>query len=295
MPVVGPASEHHLDAIGQLWQEVGLRSLPSLRAGHLRTAVSRHPQLVLVAGPAQAPVGAVLGTFDGLRGWIYGLAVAPASRRQGVARALITNLEQRYHELGVWLVGGLGPRDDARTLALADALAYTEVRPRAVYHGSGLEPIPMPEVPGLHLRRAEPHDLGAVLDLWARSDIGRDVDVLGREFEDRLRHDPGLFLVAERADRIVGATMGGFDGVQGWIYRMAVSSAARRLRVAVALNSALGEAFASRGATWRGGLVLERNEMGMGYAVARGGVTWSGWVYLRKRLAPPAGGRASSR
>ena len=38
-------------------------------------------------------VGAVIAGFDGVRGWIYHLAVAPAHRRRGIATRLMRRAE----------------------------------------------------------------------------------------------------------------------------------------------------------------------------------------------------------
>ena len=44
------------------------------------------PELLLVAVLDDVLVGAVMAGFDGVRGWIYHLAVAPESRRRGCWR-----------------------------------------------------------------------------------------------------------------------------------------------------------------------------------------------------------------
>jgi hypothetical protein len=51
--------------------------------------LASHPELLLVAEAAGLVVGAVIAGFDGVRGWIYHLAVAPAHRRRGIATRLM--------------------------------------------------------------------------------------------------------------------------------------------------------------------------------------------------------------
>ena len=57
-------------------------------------------ELFLVAEHRGRVVGTVLGGYDGFRGWIYHLAVAPEHRRAGFGRALMQEIERRLHALG---------------------------------------------------------------------------------------------------------------------------------------------------------------------------------------------------
>jgi ribosomal protein S18 acetylase RimI-like enzyme len=63
-----------------------------------RRALATATATVLVLRVAQETAGSVMAGFDGHRGWIYYLAVAPAHRRRGHAAALLaaaTNWLQR--------------------------------------------------------------------------------------------------------------------------------------------------------------------------------------------------------
>ena len=42
----------------------------------------------------------VVGGFDGVRGWVYHLAVHPEHRRQGIGRLLMQAVEQALEQLG---------------------------------------------------------------------------------------------------------------------------------------------------------------------------------------------------
>jgi ribosomal protein S18 acetylase RimI-like enzyme len=55
--------------------------------------LDHHPELLLVAEVEGLVVGAVIAGFDGVRGWIYHLAVAPAHRRRGIATRLMRAAE----------------------------------------------------------------------------------------------------------------------------------------------------------------------------------------------------------
>ncbi|NAZ82745.1 GNAT family N-acetyltransferase [Kineococcus sp. R8] len=81
-----------------LWERTGRDAVPERE---LRAALEHGPELMVVADRADTGlVGAVLGTFDGRRGWIQRLAVLPEHRRGGVASALVGELEQRLAARG---------------------------------------------------------------------------------------------------------------------------------------------------------------------------------------------------
>lgn len=58
------------------------------------------PELLLVAISGAVLVGAVIAGFDGVRGWIYHLAVLPEWRRRGIATSLVRSAESALAALG---------------------------------------------------------------------------------------------------------------------------------------------------------------------------------------------------
>jgi hypothetical protein len=74
----------------RLWSEVFPDDPPRNAPDRLIDGkLASHPELLLVAEAAGVVVGAVIAGFDGVRGWIYHLAVAPAHRRRGIATRLM--------------------------------------------------------------------------------------------------------------------------------------------------------------------------------------------------------------
>jgi ribosomal protein S18 acetylase RimI-like enzyme len=63
-----------------------------------KLAVQR--ELFLVAVEGGRAVGTALGGYDGVRGWVYHLAVHPDRRRAGIGRRLMRELELRLAALG---------------------------------------------------------------------------------------------------------------------------------------------------------------------------------------------------
>jgi len=61
---------------------------------------SRQGELFLVATLDGAVVGTTLAGYDGHRGWLYRVAVAPEHERRGLGRALVLEAERRLRQLG---------------------------------------------------------------------------------------------------------------------------------------------------------------------------------------------------
>ena len=66
----------------------------------LRRLVERDPNALLVAEDDGALVGSVIAAWDGWRGTIYRLAVAPSHRREGVGRDLLGHAEEKLRAVG---------------------------------------------------------------------------------------------------------------------------------------------------------------------------------------------------
>ncbi len=87
--------------VERLWAEVFADDPPGNAPAALIDTKSRvQPELFLVAVDGEAVVGATMAGFDGVRGWIYHLAVAPTHRRRGIATALVRAAESGLIAMG---------------------------------------------------------------------------------------------------------------------------------------------------------------------------------------------------
>lgn len=66
----------------------------------IRRKLSVQPELLLVGELDGRIVAALVGGFDGYRGWVYHLAVSAEHRRKGFGRAMMAELEVRLARLG---------------------------------------------------------------------------------------------------------------------------------------------------------------------------------------------------
>lgn len=89
------------DQVVALWSDVFADDPPwNEPATMIRRKLTVQPELFFVACIHDQVVGAVMAGFDGVRGWIYHLAVHNAYRRQGIASALMWAAEKGLQAAG---------------------------------------------------------------------------------------------------------------------------------------------------------------------------------------------------
>ena len=90
----------------------------------LRGLLERDPGALLVAERDGELVGTLIAGWDGWRGNMYRLAVAPELRRQGIASRLIGEGERRLRAAGARRVTALVWRDDDQAAGVWAATGY---------------------------------------------------------------------------------------------------------------------------------------------------------------------------
>src|SRR5687768_13241516 len=92
--LVRSSREDDREALVKLWQGVFPDDPPwNAPQVMIEQKLSVQPELLLVGELAGTLVAAVIAGYDGVRGWIYHLAVAPAYRRRGHATKLVRSAE----------------------------------------------------------------------------------------------------------------------------------------------------------------------------------------------------------
>src|SRR4051794_35475310 len=89
-----------IQSVLELWRQADATPSVTDTADDLRRAVAESLAHVLVAEVGGHLVGSVIGTFDGWRGNLFRLAIHPKHRRQGIARALVAEVEKMLAEQG---------------------------------------------------------------------------------------------------------------------------------------------------------------------------------------------------
>jgi ribosomal protein S18 acetylase RimI-like enzyme len=90
------------EQVADLWRTAGsgVQLRPSDARDQVRLKLGRDRDLFLVAVHHHRIVGAVMGGWDGRRGYVYHLVVSPDSRRRGIGDSLMDELERRFRAKG---------------------------------------------------------------------------------------------------------------------------------------------------------------------------------------------------
>ncbi len=107
-----------------LWSAAGLKPSRADTPEALARKLERDPDLFLVVEEQGRIVASIMGSYDGRRGWINRLAVAPERRRRGVATRLLTLVEARLRARGCLKVNLLIEPDNAAVQAFYARLDY---------------------------------------------------------------------------------------------------------------------------------------------------------------------------
>jgi ribosomal protein S18 acetylase RimI-like enzyme len=123
--MVRPFEPRDRSALQQLWGTV-FADDPSWNAPTrmIDNKLTVQPELLLVAVLDDAVVGAVMAGFDGVRGWLHHLAVAPELRRRGIATRLVRAAEAGLRELGCPKINLQVRSTNAEVIAFYERLGY---------------------------------------------------------------------------------------------------------------------------------------------------------------------------
>jgi ribosomal protein S18 acetylase RimI-like enzyme len=113
-----------VEVVLELWRQAEATPGVTDTANALQRAIAESPAIVLLAEVQGRVVASIIGTFDGWRGNIYRLAVHPDYRRQGIARALVAEVEQRLTQQGAKRITALVETNHPWAMSFWEAVGY---------------------------------------------------------------------------------------------------------------------------------------------------------------------------
>jgi ribosomal protein S18 acetylase RimI-like enzyme len=124
-------------AVLALWERCGLIRLWNDPRKDIARKLAVQPELFLVGLADHTIVATAMAGYEGHRGWVNYLAVAPERQRQGLGRSMMREVERLLHSAGCPKIN-LQIRDtNAEAMAFYSALGYK--RDEVVSMGKRLE------------------------------------------------------------------------------------------------------------------------------------------------------------
>jgi ribosomal protein S18 acetylase RimI-like enzyme len=113
-------------AVIALWQECRLTRPWNDPRKDIARKLAVQPELFLVGTVNGELVATVMAGYEGHRGWVNYLAVAPRARRRGHARALMQRVEELLLERGCPKLGLLVRNSNPEAIAFYRRLGYAQ-------------------------------------------------------------------------------------------------------------------------------------------------------------------------
>ena len=112
------------EAVISLWTEVGLVRPWNDPRRDIQRKLTTQPELFLVIDEGSQVIATAMVGYDGHRGWVYYLAVAPERRGLGHARALMAEAERLLIERGCPKIMLMVRADNDTVIGMYEGLGY---------------------------------------------------------------------------------------------------------------------------------------------------------------------------
>lgn len=125
---ISTAMERDRSEVIALWESCNLTRPWNDPVADYRLALANDSSAILLARAADRIVASVLTGFDGHRGWVYYLAVAPASQKQGLGRKMMEAAELWLRKRDAPKIQLMVRDDNDQAIGFYKALGY-ELQP----------------------------------------------------------------------------------------------------------------------------------------------------------------------
>ncbi|WP_141432243.1 GNAT family acetyltransferase [Bacillus sp. 03113] len=114
------------EAVIELWTCAGIQICRSDSIEGLKKIVEREPDLFFVAEENHKIIGAVMGTYDGRRGWVNHLAVHPEYQGKQLGTQIMKELEKRFKQIGCEKINLLIEMDNTKVQKFYEQLGFNQ-------------------------------------------------------------------------------------------------------------------------------------------------------------------------
>ncbi len=121
-----PCRVQDIAAVLALWEGAATSGSVTDHPEAIRKRLERDADLFLLAWDGDRLVGSLIGGWDGWRGNMYRLAVAPDYRRRGIARKLVGAVERRLRLLGAERITALVTKHEEPAKAFWRSVDYVD-------------------------------------------------------------------------------------------------------------------------------------------------------------------------
>ncbi len=122
--MIRPFEEKDLSAVIALWQKCNLTRPWNNPARDIARKLQVNRELFLVGLIDGNIIASVMGGYEGHRGWVNYLAVAPEYQRQGIARKIMSEIEARLLSMGCPKINLMVRSENIAAMAFYDKIGY---------------------------------------------------------------------------------------------------------------------------------------------------------------------------
>ncbi len=132
--VIRKFSIEDYESLIELWDLAGLPHKPAGRdeRQNIEREIHQPNAVFLVAERKGCLIGSAFGTHDGRKGWINRVAVLPSYRRQGIAAALVNEVEEQIKGMGISIIACLVEDWNEDSLKFFEKMGY--IRHKEIFY-----------------------------------------------------------------------------------------------------------------------------------------------------------------
>ena len=124
--IIRPFQMDDEDAVVQLWRDCALVRPVNDPQKDIRRKLAVQPDLFLVGTEGPRIVATVMIGYDGHRGWLNYLAVAPDQQQNGFGRQIVAEAENRLRARGCAKINLQVRRSNSAALAFYQKIGFSE-------------------------------------------------------------------------------------------------------------------------------------------------------------------------